>query len=547
MKSTFVLIKLCIFLMVTTHAQNVGIGTTTPNANAALEIKSNTKGLLMPRLSTTARNNITNVAKGMLVYDTTRAGFYYHDGGKWLPISQSNSDSLLSYTYPGVAPTILSMPLNSSDYIDDLYGTLYDNGGLAGNYASNSNDEVKLSTLGNDSAVLFKVEVVQMNLESPYDSLEIYSENDYEHKQVFTGNRTGTFYFTTNELLYFKFRSNGVNNLSGFKINWTVISTNSQTAEPPPLTGWYFNSAKVAARAGVNSNNNWATVNLGKYSFAVGQNAIAKGDHSNAIGNNSAALEYGSTSIGINNIASGRWATAIGFDNIASNAFATAMGRENIASGDYAHIIGALNVASGSASTAIGRRGKAIGNFSTVIGIENHAIGNYSTAIGNFSRAGGSYSSVLGLQLVSRNNFSMVVGLSNDTTAINSIFEIGNGQNIIGGSRSNAVTVLLNGNTGLGTTAPTTTLDVDGGIRTKYSGSVIKSVTGTGSAALVNLSIPALPGGWDLTNTLVLVSLADGTSGIIYRTKLTSTTNIELFFEANATGVTRFNYIVFKL
>jgi hypothetical protein len=113
--------------------------------------------------------------------------------------------------------------------------------------------------------------------------------------------------------------------------------------------------------------------------------------------------------------------------------------------------------------------------------------------------------------------------------------------------RSNALTILNNGNTGIGTTNPTTQLDVNGGIRTKYCGSVIVSVTGTGNAATVNLPITALPNDWDLTNTLVLVSLADGVSGIIYQTKLTSTTNIQLFFEANATGPTRFNYIVFKL
>jgi hypothetical protein len=106
---------------------------------------------------------------------------------------------------------------------------------------------------------------------------------------------------------------------------------------------------------------------------------------------------------------------------------------------------------------------------------------------------------------------------------------------------------LENGNSGFGTTTPTTTLDVNGGIRTKYSGTIIQSVTGTGSAALVNLTIPALPTGWDLTNTLVMVTVADGISGIIYSTKLTSTTNIQLYFDANAIGPTRFNYIIFKL
>lgn len=494
MKLLFILPAFALFLMHTIKAQNVGIGTSTPNANAALEIKSNTKGLLMPRLSTTARNNMTNVAKGMLVYDTTRAAFYNHDGGKWLPVSQSNTDSLLRYTYPGVAPRILSMPVNGYVLFKELYGTIYDNGGQAGNYASNSDGEVFLETYFNDSAVLIKVEVVEMNIESPYDSLEIYNENDYKNKQLFTGNRTGTFFFRGDATtLHFVFRSNGVNNLSGFKINWSIITSNSQMDEPLPQSGWYFNSAKIAARAGVNINNNWAADSLGKYSFAFGANAVAKGAHSFTFGSNSYSLNKNSIAIGEGN---------------------KLIDQSTVA-------IGANNEVNGYASRAIGNKNKVDGDFSTAIGNGLIVTSDNSVVIGEYN--------------------SPKLGVSNR------IFEIGNGTDDNTEFRSNALTIFYNGNTGIGTVTPTTKLDVDGGIRTKYSGTVIKSVTGTGSAALVNLTIPALPDGWDFTNTLVMVSVADGVSGIIYQTKLTSTKNIQLYFGANDTGPTRFNYIVFKL
>jgi len=487
MKSRSILLAIALFLGSAIKAQSVGIGTTTPNANAALEIKSNNKGVLMPRLSTTARNSMTNVAKGMLVYDTTNAAFYYHDGGKWLPISQSNTDSLFRDTYPGIAPVIANIPVNNTKGTFGLYGTVYDDGGAAGNYTSNGYGTYSVY-YNNDSTALIKVEVIEMNLESPYDSLIIYAGNDYEHRQVFTGNRKGTFYFNGEDDLDFTFRSNGVNNLSGFKINWTKLTPNSLKAEPPPLTGWYFNSGKIAARGGINVNNNWATDSLGMYSFAFGKNAVAKGDNSIAMGSG--------------NIASGIYSTAIGFKNKAQNYASVTLGSNNIAS--------EIN----------------------------------SIAIGYGNRVSHSNSAVIGTGLLTKVNFSYAVGRFNDTTGTNKVFEIGNGDAFY---RSNALTILNGGNTGIGTTTPTTKLDVDGGIRTKYSGSVIKSVTGTGSAALVNLTIPALPAGWDFINTLVLVSVADGVSGIIYSTKLTSTTNIQLFFEANAIGPTRFNYIVFKL
>jgi hypothetical protein len=411
----------------------------------------------------------------MLVYDTTSSSFYYHDGGKWQPISQPNSDSLLRYSYPGVAPTIASLQIAGTTYTNAKFGTLYDNGGPSGNYSNNITNGSYAITRVFDSTVFVKVEVEEMNLESPYDSLIIYSDIYNDKKEVFTGNRTGTFYFRGDENVVFKFNSNGVNNLSGFKINWTRITTNSQKVDGAPLTGFYFNSQQLAARIGVNFNDNWATNNLGKYSFSSGQNSVAKGEYS------------------------------------------TAIGRNNFAIGDYSTALGLANTASGTASTAIGN--------------SNNVSGFSATAIGYF--------------LIAKSSTSTVLGQFNDTSNIDRIFEIGNGDGF--NYRSNAVTVLYNGNTGIGTTTPVTQLEVNGGIKTKYSGSAIVSVTGTGSAALVYVPITTLPAGWDFTNTLVLVSVADGITGVIYRTKLVTTSAIELVFEANATGPTRFNYIVFKL
>jgi hypothetical protein len=53
----------------TTFAQ-VGIGTTTPNASAALDITSTTSGLLPPRMTATQRNAIASPAAGLIVYCT---------------------------------------------------------------------------------------------------------------------------------------------------------------------------------------------------------------------------------------------------------------------------------------------------------------------------------------------------------------------------------------------------------------------------------------------------------------------------------------------
>ena len=65
------------------QAQSVGIGTTTPNSSAALDITSTDKGFLLPLLSPAARLAITNPAEGLLVYDTTAQRFYQYQLGAW--------------------------------------------------------------------------------------------------------------------------------------------------------------------------------------------------------------------------------------------------------------------------------------------------------------------------------------------------------------------------------------------------------------------------------------------------------------------------------
>ena len=84
----------------------VGIGTTTPDADAALEINSLTGGVLLPRvplLATTNSSPLSVDVAGMIVYNTATAGdvtpgFYYNDGALWVRLgggTTSNDWALL--------------------------------------------------------------------------------------------------------------------------------------------------------------------------------------------------------------------------------------------------------------------------------------------------------------------------------------------------------------------------------------------------------------------------------------------------------------------
>ncbi|HQZ76242.1 MAG TPA: hypothetical protein PLO70_17115, partial [Chitinophagaceae bacterium] len=76
----FVFLLQCAML----SAQTVGIGTTTPNASAQLDIVSTNKGLLIPRMTAAQRAAIASPAIGLMVYETTTNSLWLYNGTVWV-------------------------------------------------------------------------------------------------------------------------------------------------------------------------------------------------------------------------------------------------------------------------------------------------------------------------------------------------------------------------------------------------------------------------------------------------------------------------------
>jgi hypothetical protein len=86
-----------IFIAIVGFAQT-GIGTTTPNASAKLDVYSTNKGFLPPRVTLTSATDgstIASPAEGLLVYNLgsvgLQAGYYYWNGANWATIATTSS------------------------------------------------------------------------------------------------------------------------------------------------------------------------------------------------------------------------------------------------------------------------------------------------------------------------------------------------------------------------------------------------------------------------------------------------------------------------
>jgi hypothetical protein len=104
-------------------AQSVGIGTTSPNNSALLDLSSTNKGLLIPRMTSAQRNAIANAATGLLVFDLDTNSFLFYTGTAWVSLA-TNENKEKSIYIPGnglsynpsasITPTLYGLNLGNT-------------------------------------------------------------------------------------------------------------------------------------------------------------------------------------------------------------------------------------------------------------------------------------------------------------------------------------------------------------------------------------------------------------------------------------------------
>jgi hypothetical protein len=93
-RSISVLIVLVAITAFQAVGQSVGIGGSNfiPHSSSILELQHDAKGVLLPRLTTSQRADITTPAKGLIIFNEETDHFEFWDGARWVEISNDNDN-----------------------------------------------------------------------------------------------------------------------------------------------------------------------------------------------------------------------------------------------------------------------------------------------------------------------------------------------------------------------------------------------------------------------------------------------------------------------
>ncbi len=105
---------------------------TAPDGSAMLDVQSTDKGMLIPRMTSTERSNISNPAAGLIVYDLTTSTYWYYDQGQWNEIRNGNQPLAPEDLLSDIEPDFSCMDKIA---VENFSSGWYRDIALSGNYA----------------------------------------------------------------------------------------------------------------------------------------------------------------------------------------------------------------------------------------------------------------------------------------------------------------------------------------------------------------------------------------------------------------------------
>lgn len=326
-----VILFVFILLSVQAYEQvSINNSNTPPNASAMLDVGSTSTGMLIPRMTTAQRNAIASPAEGLSVYDTDTKSYWYYSGTAWGELSAVNanlwtiSGSNIYNANAGNVGIGTATP-NANALLHVNLGTSTTNGMLV---TGSIDGSATVPDLGAGCRMMF-----------------------YPGKCAFrAGMVEGTQWDDAN-------------------VGFSSVAMGRNTT----ASGFYSTAVGYGTSAS------------GTYSTAMGRGSIASGFYSTAMGYATTASGYYSTAMGHATTGSGDYSTVMGESTTGLGNHSTAMGYGTFANADYSTAMGTGTVASGISATAMGASSTASGAYSTAMGNSTFAKASGGTVVGLYN------------------------------------------------------------------------------------------------------------------------------------------------------------------
>jgi len=403
MEKHSLLLSACLLLILNGYTQNIGINAdaSIPNPNAILDIKSGSKGLLIPRMDATSRNAIPNT-KGLLVYDTVTSNFWYNTGAQWQSIA---TNSLATPLPAATGPWLLTGNAGTSDTANFLGTT----DSVALNFRVNNQPSGRIG-LGSENTSLGYLSL---------SSNTTGANNTATGYQALKFNNTGLGNTAHGTEAMFGCNTGSYNTGIGYVALRGVTNSNNNTAVGATALASTRGDDNSGFGMGAMYNNT-----LGLNNAAVGYQSLyanTTGDNNTAIGTqalSSSTTTDDQTAIGYQALRSntqGGGNTAIGFVSLRSNT----TGMTNTAAG----YLSMVSNTTGGGNTAVGGAAlgmNTIGSSNTTVGnnsLSFNVTGSNNTVVGEFALA----ENTTGTANVAMGDIALIRNITgSDNTAIGS-------------------------------------------------------------------------------------------------------------------------------
>ena len=318
------LVVVMVFITALPHlasSQSLSINTdgSTAQASAMLDVKSLTKGLLIPRMSRTERDAIAAPAMGLMIFQNApdSIGFYFYNGSSWLwLLSYSNTDSLTWKTRGNAGTNTASNFIGTTDNVP-----------LA--FRVNNAEKMRLISNGN----------VGIGVPVPVVALDVAGSATFGTLNTNTGIKTIVSGTNNNLSGNYSLATGEANTLSASRS--IVAGLVNVVGGENNIVGGYLNSIPA----------------FHLHSIVVGQEDTLTASASAVFGYLNKVTAYAGFAAGTKNLVNGQSGAAFGLQSRASGINSFVTGSQDTAFGENAAVFGIGNYGASYSEMALGTYG----------------------------------------------------------------------------------------------------------------------------------------------------------------------------------------------